>query len=405
MTDRLDELGASIDAKFRRIEEPLSKLATSNNRMVDTLREHGERLEGLEAGADRPRAGGSGNRYSAADCEHKSIFLEWLRQPTNASRQARLSEAQDELSKKGVTIGTPGSGGGYALPKEISADIETRVRQLNPFRGLVDVVQVSSNDFHSLVSMGDGTSGWSTETGTRSATAAPTLRDVQPSFGELYAVVTASNWSLQDLFFNVQDWLVNDVSAEFSAVEATAIISGNGSAQPTGILNATPTLSADSASPMRAANVIQYVPLTSPGSPLRLTLDSLIDLVGTLRERYIQEADRCAFVMHRLTLAALRRQKASTAGLYLLEPDAQAGIPTQILGYRVVTCDAMPTNVAGNYPVLFGNFRRGYILADRVGMSVIVDPYTTKGSTVLYISRRVGGCIRNNDALKAVKNA
>jgi HK97 family phage major capsid protein len=108
--------------------------------------------------------------------------------------------------------------------------------------------------------------------------------------------------------------------------------------------------------------------------------------------------------MHRLTLAGLRKAKASTAGVYLWEPDAQAGAPTTLLGYKVLTCDAMPTNVAGNFPVLFGNFRRGYQLCDRVGMTIIMDPYTTPGLTRFYVSRRIGGRIRNNDAIKAVKN-
>lgn len=47
----------------------------------------------------------------------------------------------------------------------------------------------------------------------------------------------------------------------------------------------------------------------------------------------------------------------------------------------------MPTNVAGNFPVSFGNWRRGYILADRVGMSIIVDQVTAPGYTRFYVSR------------------
>jgi len=59
----------------------------------------------------------------------------------------------------------------------------------------------------------------------------------------------------------------------------------------------------------------------------------------------------------------------------------------------------------GNYPVLFGNFRRGYLLVDRVGVRVLPNPYSTPGKVSFYCSRRVGGCVLNNDSVKAPKIA
>jgi HK97 family phage major capsid protein len=54
----------------------------------------------------------------------------------------------------------------------------------------------------------------------------------------------------------------------------------------------------------------------------------------------------------------------------------------------------------GTFPIAFGDFRRGYLLVDRVNMRVVVDPYTTLGSVRFYISKRVGGIVLNNDAIK-----
>ena len=376
------------------------------NELKARLDRSDDQREQQEALADRPRASGaSAPGLTRDDHEHKSVFLDWVRKPADARCISRISEAQHELAKKDVSIGTT-TAGGYGLPKEIASQIEVRVRQLNPFRSLVDVVQCSSNDFNYLVSMGDGTSGWSSETGTRSATGSPTLRNVAPTFGELYALPTASNWSLEDLQFNVQQWLVDDISADWSSAEATAIISGNGSNKPTGLLNSNPTSSDDASSPMRSQNVLQYVPNNSPSSPITLHIDGLIDLVGAVRERYLQESDRVAFCMHRLTAARIRKLKASTAGSYLWEESTQAGQPARLLGYPVVTCDAMPlSTTASAFCVLFGNWRRGYLLADRTGMSITLDPYSTPGQTRFYARRRVGGRIKNNDALKVLKNA
>lgn len=392
----------SIEAldQIKRIGDTSNAVLGSHKAAIEGLT---SRVEELETLGDRPAAGVR-SAFSAKDNEHKGVFMEWLRNPRDASRINRLSEAQHEM--KDVSIGS-NPAGGFGLPKEISSKIETRVRQLNPFRNLVRIDQCSSNDYHALVSMGDGTAGWSSETGTRTATLSPTLRDRAPTFGEQYALPTASNWSLADIFFDVQQWLVNETAAEFASQEATAIISGNGSNRPTGILNTTPTAVADDASPMRAATTIEFTSLVgfSPSSPVNINMDALINLVGRVKERYLIESDKVAFCMHRLTLAALRRLKATTAGSYFLEPSLQAGMPASLLGYPVVTCDAVPTIASDAFAVLFGNWARGYVLVDRVGMSIVIDPYSTPGLTRFYVSRRVGGCVLNNDALKVLRIA
>jgi HK97 family phage major capsid protein len=171
-------------------------------------------------------------------------------------------------------------------------------------------------------------------------------------------------------------------------------------------LATTPVTTDDDASPMRLAGVIEYIPLTSPSSPVSINIDSLIDLVGTVKERYLIESDKVAFVMHRTTAARLRKLKASTGGSYLWQESPQLGLPATLLGYRVVTVDAMPQVANDNFAVLFGNFARGYILMDRPqGMSIIADQVTTPGLTKFYISRRTGGCVLNNDAIKALRIA
>jgi HK97 family phage major capsid protein len=48
-----------------------------------------------------------------------------------------------------------------------------------------------------------------------------------------------------------------------------------------------------------------------------MKIDSLIDLVSTVKERYLQEPDDVALVMNRLTAANLRKLKSSTGGDYM----------------------------------------------------------------------------------------
>lgn len=373
-------------------------------RMHDTrMSEFSDRIEQIESGVGRPKMAANDSVYSREQHEYKSVFTEWLRKPLDDRTKNRLSEAQHELQKKDVSIGTAAAGG-YALPEQISAQIETRIETLNPFRKLVRVDPCGTNDYKALLSLGDATSGWSSETGARSATDSPTLRERAPTMGENYAVVTATNWSLQDIFFNVENWLVTEAGNRFAADEAIAIVSGNGTDKPTGFLNTTPTTLADFSSPQRSAATLQYLPYGSYTSPYTLSYKSLVDLMMSVREQFMASSQKIAWVMRRSTMAFVRKI-VDTTGQPIWQPSMAAGNPPTLLGFPVYTTEAMQAMGAGNYPVAFGAWDQGYLLAERSGMSIIVDQVTTKGKTIFYISRRLGGCVYSNDAIKVLKQS
>ena len=54
-------------------------------------------------------------------------------------------------------------------------------------------------------------------------------------------------------------------------------------------------------------------------------------------------------------------------------------------------------------PVAFGDFRRAYLLTQRVGLRITRDNVTNVGFVRFYIRRREGGIVLNNDALKFIK--
>lgn len=65
--------------------------------------------------------------------------------------------------------------------------------------------------------------------------------------------------------------------------------------------------------------------------------------------------------------------------------------------------DAINTNT---HPIAFGDFSRGYLLVDRVGLRITVDAnITTPGRIKYFIRRREGGHVLNNDAVKSLKCA
>ena len=79
--------------------------------------------------------------------------------------------------------------------------------------------------------------------------------------------------------------------------------------------------------------------------------------------------------MNSLTTGAIRKLKDSQ-GQYLWAPGLQAGQPDSLLGYPVATWEQMDDIGANTFPVAFGNFRRGYVLSDRVGLRITRDNIT-----------------------------
>ena len=65
----------------------------------------------------------------------------------------------------------------------------------------------------------------------------------------------------------------------------------------------------------------------------------------------------------------------------------------------------MPDVGSNTYPVAFGDFRRGYMIVDRVALAILRDPYTQATSgTIRYIARRrVGGQVILAEAIRKQK--
>lgn len=394
-------------AAIERIGNATIEAVDSLAERVREVPELRSRVEALEAGWDRPK-GTQGERFDKDHAEHREVFLKWMRRPHDGSMRRQLDEAQSEIEAKGqregknVTIGSD-PGGGYAVPALIASEVEARVRVLNPFRSIARVVKAGSSDYAHLVSTNSATSGWVAEDASRTATGTSDLIQRKPTFGVLYAYPSATEEALQDIFFDVGAWLVEEIADGFSAAEATAFISGNGSARPTGFtVDAAAT--ADDASPERAAGALQY--LTLDGSPPALDADKLIEMSLSIKDRYLLDAANVAWVMARGTAAMISKLKTSTGGDYLWQPALQAGMPNMLLGHPVYLSDAMPAATENQFPIAFGNWRRGYVIADRSEMMLTVDSnITTPGRTKYYARQRIGGCVLNHEAVRLLRYA
>ena len=140
------------------------------------------RIEMLEALNERPKM----TEAEAAEEKYKTAFFDALRKrfkPSEA-KTADLSRLMElKVEAKDVTIGTDAAGG-FALPKQIGAEVDALLLKLSDIVSVVKDIQVGTSDYQELVSIHGGTSGWVAETGTRSATGTPNLRNQKPTWGE-----------------------------------------------------------------------------------------------------------------------------------------------------------------------------------------------------------------------------
>ena len=65
----------------------------------------------------------------------------------------------------------------------------------------------------------------------------------------------------------------------------------------------------------------------------------------------------------------------------------------------------MPDIASGSTSIAFGDFERGYLIVDRVGLRVLRDPYSAKPYVLFYTTKRVGGGVQNFDAIKVLQFA
>ena len=71
----------------------------------------------------------------------------------------------------------------------------------------------------------------------------------------------------------------------------------------------------------------------------------------------------------------------------------------------VAVAEDMPDIAANSYSIAFGDFARGYLVVDRVGIRVLRDPYSAKPYVLFYTTKRVGGGVQNFEAIKLMKFA
>lgn len=290
------------------------------------------------------------------------------------------------------------SQGGYLVPEVQATEILKLAADGNPMRELATVKTISGDSYPFLVRGGKAGSAWVGETAARPNTDTPTYTERRIRPGEIYANPPISQQLLEDAAFDVEAEINEAVAEDFSEQENTKFFNGTGTGNDAvqGILAGTTVDDASWAD--------GKIGVITAASSTAVAGDELIDLQDALKDRYQANA---TWLMNKKTFTALRKLKqgASGADRYLLwTPEIIGGrLVNTLMGAPVRKCSAMPAPAADALAVVYGDIRAGYVIVDRVGMTIMRDPYTNKPYVNFYTRKRVGGGIRNYQAFKALK--
>jgi HK97 family phage major capsid protein len=322
----------------------------------------------------------------AEPSEHKRAFDGYVRKGEAHGLSA--------LEAKAMSIGS-NPDGGYLVPQETEAEIGRLLSKASPMRQIADVRQVSSSIYKKPFATAGAAAGWVGETAARPQTNSPTLAELQFPAMELYAMPAATQALLDDSAVNLDEWIAREVETVFAEQESEAFITGNGTNKPKGFMDYTKVAN----SAWTWGNTGYIATGVAGGFAASNPSDKLVDVIYSLKAGYRQNG---RWVLNRSTQAAIRKFK-DAQGNYLWQPAATADGNASLLSFPVIESEYMPDITTDAHAIAFGDFKRGYLIVDRVGVRMLRDPYSTKPYVLFYTTKRVGGGIQDFDAIKTLK--
>ena len=318
----------------------------------------------------RPEQKRETKRGIASDA-YKDAFWKQMRDLDRHSAEVRNALQIGELTE-----------GGYTVPNEFEHTLVEALQEENIMRGLVHVITTSSGDRKIPLVTSKGNASWLEEEAT--------IPESDDAFGQITlsahkvgSMIRISEELLHDSAFDLASYISNEFSRRVGAAEEDAILTGNGTHKPTGLLHA--TLGAETGVTAAAVAAI--------------TADELIDLQHSLKAGYRRKA---CYIMNDATVKLLRKLKDGN-GAFMWQPGLLLGQPDTLLNQKVLTSNFMPLPAAGNKAILYGDYSY-YWLADREGRSLqrLNELYAATDQVGFKITQRVDGRLILREAVKCL---
>ncbi len=393
----LDKLGNAVGAfetahaKWGEEVETIGKASAETDAKIEAIVadmvKYDEVMADIRAKMDRPEFTLDGKETEDAINEIlKGQFNQYIRKGFEALEDETLTglvKHHRDLVAKGLTESVNPTAGFLVRPEQ-SNEIIKSVNEQSPIRSIARIISIGSLAYEIPKRTAQFTATWASETGGRDETTGLAYGEERIPVHILHARVDVTHNLLEDSFVNIESELNTEFAEQFALAEGTAFVTGTGIGRPEGFnVNAAVLAASTTSATNDAIDADDYREL----------------LYNQLKEPYHANS---TWVMNRTTLGATMKLKDGN-GQYLLQPGMQLGAPSLILGRPYILATDMPAIANGAEALALGDFKKGYMIVDRVGISVqrVEDTQTIEaGGVAIFARKRVGGQVINAEAIK-----
>lgn len=335
---------AKADANEAEVKELKEKLEAEGKSRVEVQ----ERVETLESEMAHKAAKADADYHEAP--EYKALH--------NWTATGEYTQDEKALLRTDSAVS-----GGFLVTTEMDSEITKKLVEIDGIRGVARVRSISGKAIEMAIRNTIPTAQFEgeAEQGTDSNSTYENVT-VTPYRQTFTTPITQD--MLQDAAFNMESEVIGDAQIAFAEGEAgsNGFVGGSGVKEPEGIIaNATLTAAARETA---ASGVLDP--------------EAMILLTGDLKTGY-----NPTYILNRRTLAFLRTLR-DTVGQFLWQPGMNGPMANTLNGFNYVLANSMPDHdTAAAYAVAFGDFRQGYSIVDRAGMSIVRDEFAQKRKAIV----------------------
>jgi HK97 family phage major capsid protein len=382
------------DAETKKLGEVTAETKSQyekSNKRIDEIQLEIKRLSLI-----KPESNAGGKQLTEEQTAQRKAFWSWFRHGKGNMEPTERKALVEDAS--GLVI----------VPEDLDTEITRALPQLTPISGLC-YQRTTIRDRIRRRSLNEVTVAWGKlEKGAIAHESSLIPSDDTIYVEDINGLTKIGKDELDDTDYNLQAHVASSFSQAIAVAKDKAIVIGAGhtSEEPEGIAIDT-TLLTDIGNGKGAAAVGTY--------GINWTTDDTAIFEDILIAEYALPAQYLAgatWVMHRKCELALRKLRAggytATDGPWLWQPGLQTGQPNSIDGYPVVNSPDMgyPLDTLAKTNVIFGNFKRGYVVVDRQGIKLqrLDELYAEAGMVGFLVSFRAGGGLLRYDTFQLVSN-
>jgi HK97 family phage major capsid protein len=373
-----------LTAKVEAISDTLDRYENMNQQLLaqqNAAKAMQEQLDQVQTMLQRP--GSTAADSAAENAKLQAAFNRVMR----TRHEARSLEDMQVIKTHMASLvkGDDQSAGYLLAPPDLERAILKDIVEQSPIRRLATVRIIGGHSYKWPKRVGTGSAKRVGEIETRTDTTDPKYGMGEITAPEMFARNRVSQQMLEDSDYDLLGELRMEVAEQMAVKEGAESINGVGSA----------------AQQMEGLLVASGIGEVVSGDATKITSDGLINLQFELKTAYAANA---MFALNRKTIRDIRKLKDGQ-GNYLWTPGFANAVANTILGAPYVEFPDLPDIAASAYPVLWGDFKRAYTIVDRIGLGFQAD-YITEADNGLVVYRarkRVGGGVRQSDAMKKLK--